>query len=323
MGTRFRDALKWLAFGSARFPQQCAIGLREPQQEVSVWLHGLGAALEVTGRNVVVAARPLTIGIGLSGHWEAATGTQPVLKFRQRQGENRLLGEIGLRLTEVIPLGSESLCVFETGDCRNYCLPRARLWARDLHYSWQRWRSGKRSDAYGVRMTARELRCLFIFYICPRPVVLVTVTDGNLTNIFPMDLIGPVATRYFALALHGTSAGAPLMERSRSIALSSVPVDTMSVAYDLGKNRKRPHIDCDSLPFATRRSAAFGLPVPEFSLRVRELEIETVRSMGSHKLFLAKTIEDQCRADGLQLFLIHGFYQAWRHRAHLQGTARG
>ena len=87
MGNRFRDALKWLAFGSARFPQQCAIGLREPQQEVSVWLHGLGAALEVTGRNVVVAARPLTIGIGLSGHWEAATGTQPVLKFRQRRTE--------------------------------------------------------------------------------------------------------------------------------------------------------------------------------------------------------------------------------------------
>ena len=42
--------------------------------------------------------------------------------------------------------------------------------------------------------------------------------------------------------------------------------------------------------------------MPKFSLRVREMLIEDVKSLGSHKFFLARTVEDQNRADGLQLF---------------------
>lgn len=311
------EALKWLVFGSANLRQQCAIGLRDPQSEVSVWLHGLGVPRDVTYSNVMVAARPLTLGIGLEGKCDAVATrrSRPSLEFRERRGENRLLGEIGLRLMESIPVGGEQLYLFEPRSCRNYCLPRARLWARYLYYAWRRWRARRRSDAPHPRMAARELHPIFVFYICPRPVVLVSVTDGNLANIFPMDLIGPIGTRHFSLALHATSTAVPLMERSRRIALSSVPVEQTSVAYELGENHKKRCVDWAHLSFATTPSATFGLPVPRFSLRVREMQIEAVRVLGSHKLFLARTIEDQRWADGLQLFFVHGIYQARRHQA--------
>ncbi len=311
-----RQTLKWLLFGSANFSQFCPIGLRDPQSEVSVWLHGMGAPHNVTDSNFVAAARPFTVGIGLDDGRGLATlrRTRPSLKFYQQGGDKRLLGEICLRAIEAIPIGDRRLFLFDVRDCRNYCVPRAWLWTRYMYYAYRRWRSRKSPNAPAIRMTARDVHCLLVFYICPRPVVLVSVVDGSLGNIFPMDLIGPVGARHFSLALHSTSAAVPLIESSRRIALSSVPVEQTSVAYQLGKNHKEACVDRDHLPFATMTSPAFGLPVPQFSLRVREMQIEAVRTIGSYKLFLARTIEDQWRRDGLQFFLIHGFYQTLKLR---------
>jgi flavin reductase (DIM6/NTAB) family NADH-FMN oxidoreductase RutF len=310
------EALKRLAFGSANVPQQCVVGMRDPQSEVSVWLQGRGTALDVTNNNIIAAARPLTLGIGLRSESDRAMilECQPSLKFKEMSGEKRLLAEMKLRMIESIPLGDEQLFLYAARSCRNYCVPRGRLWMRYLYDGYRQWRSERRSNMPTLRMPVRELHCVFAFYICPRPVVLVSVVDGNLGNIFPMDLIGPVGSRHFTLALHNTSAILPLIERSQRVALSSIPVDRSSVAFELGKNHKSPSIDWGSLPFATENSARFGLPVPQFSPRVREMQIETIRTLGSHTLFVARTIEDESSADGLQLFQIHGFYQAWRQQ---------
>lgn len=83
-----RQALKRVLFGSTSFSQYCPIGMRDPQSEVSVWLHGLGAPRDVTCSNVVAAARPFTVGIGLEGEGNAAAIRQsrPSLKFNEREG---------------------------------------------------------------------------------------------------------------------------------------------------------------------------------------------------------------------------------------------
>jgi flavin reductase (DIM6/NTAB) family NADH-FMN oxidoreductase RutF len=309
-----RKALERLAFGPARFPQQCAIGLRDPQPEVSVWLHGIGAPRDVTSCNVMAAARPLTIGVGLTETCDvgAIARVRPSLKFYQRGGENQVLGEISLSLKDVIPAGDARLYLFEFLHSKNYCLPKGRLWLRYLQYAVRQWRrSVSASTASNFKMVTRELHGVFVFYICPRPVVLVSAVDAGLANIFPMDLIGAIGD-HFSLALHSTSTAVPLMERSRKIALTSVPVDQAAVAIQLGQNHNKPSIDCNHVPFALTTSPLFGLPAPEFALRVREMQIEAVRTVGSHKLFLASTVSDQQRGEGLQLFFIHGFYQTWR-----------
>jgi len=315
--------LKRFVFGSANLRQQCPIGLRDPQSEVSVWLRGLGAPREVTHTHVMAAARPLTLGVGMADKFDPAVNqrNRVSLEFRERSGEKQLLGKIGLRWREAIPIGGEQLHLFETNSCGNYCLPRVQLWARYAHLGYRSWRAQRQYGPSNIPIALRELCRVFVFYICPRPVVLVSVRDGNLANIFPMDLLGPIGPRHFSLALHSTSAAVPLMERSRRIALSSVPVEQVSVAYELGQNHKQPCVDWARVPFLTAPSAAFGLPVPRFSLRVREMEIEAVRNLGSHKLFLARTVEDQRWAEGLQLCFVHGIYQARRERRRAQSRA--
>ena len=308
--SQVRRAVKRLLLGSASVHQYIPIGLRDPQSEVSVWLHGLGAARDVTYSNVVASTRPLTLGIGLEKHLDfaAVRRTKPSLEFREKDGGS-LLGEIDLRPTESILLEDGQLCLFEPQHCKNHCLGKPWLWTRYLYFAYGQRRSRKRSQAPGFQIPAGHLHCLFVFYICPRPVVLVSVADASLATIVPMDLIGPVSARCFSLALHSTSTAAPLIERSRRIALSGVPPEHAAVAYQLGRNHEAPCVDMDHLPFATTRSAAFGLPVPRFALRVREMKIESVRTVGGYRLFLASAVEDRRLADRPQFFLVHGFYR--------------
>ncbi len=155
---------------------------------------------------------------------------------------------------------------------------------------------------------------MIVFYICPRPVVLVSVKDGGMGNVFPMNLMGPIGKGYFAFALNSTRAAAPLVERTGRVALSSVPVEQASLAYRLGGNHKKPCIDWNQLPFASKISTSFGFPVPGFALRVREMQVEATRKIGSHTLFVARTIRDESWTDGTQVFVVHGIYQAWRQK---------
>jgi flavin reductase (DIM6/NTAB) family NADH-FMN oxidoreductase RutF len=310
-----RQAFRQLLLGSANVPQQCVIGIRDPQSEISVWLEGAGTLIDVTHNNVMVGASPLAIGIGLGKtDCQAARRSRLSLRFRAMKGERRLLGEIRLRMTEAIPIGEEQLCVFETRGCRNYCVPRVRLWIRNMHHAYRKWKSERRSAAPASQIRTSELRSVFAFYICPRPVVLVSVLHQGVGNIFPMDLIGPVGTRHFALALHNTSAPMRLVERSRRIAVSNVPIEHSSHAFELGKNHNIPAMDFSGLSFPTIPSETFGIPVPQFSLRTREMQIETVRTLESHTLFVATVVKDRSRNEGVQMFQIHGFYQAWRQR---------
>lgn len=305
-----RRAAKRLLLGAADVHQYRPIGLREPQAEVRVWLHGLGEPREVTARNVVVSTRPLTLGIGLESDLQLTTlkRARLSLSFCERQRELRKLGTIDLRASGSLPFADGQLLLFEPLRCENRCVARPWLWARYLYFGYRQWRGRRGSRAPEQQIPASDLHCLFVFYICPRPVVLVSVADGAEANIVPMDLIGSVSKNYFSLALHSTSAAAPLIEHSRRIALSSPPAEYASLAYQLGRNHKEQRIDLDSLPFATRRSAAFGLPVPQFALRIREMEIESVRSVGSYRLFLARVVKDCRLAEGSQFFLVHGFY---------------
>jgi flavin reductase (DIM6/NTAB) family NADH-FMN oxidoreductase RutF len=312
---RARTALRQLVFGPP-IPQFCTVGLKDPQSEVRVWLRGLGAPLDVTDSNVIAAARPFTVGIGLEHIPDGATikGTPLFLGFSDRYGDTRLLGEIQLSYAETVRIGDRLLCLFRASRSTNRCLPRSVVWRRYLDFARQQRRVAKGPTPPETPMIIRELFALSTFYICPRPVVLVSVVDGNAGNIFPMDLIGPVGGQHFTLALHGTSTAIPLMERSRRVALSGVPVEQISTAYALGQNHKKTDFRWNQVSFDLTTSPAFGLPIPEFALSVKDMEIEEVRAMGSHKLFICRSEVNHVRSQGLQLSFVQGFYHARRQK---------
>src|SRR5580658_8867808 len=312
---RARAVLRQVVFGPP-IPQFCTVGLKYPQSEVRVWLRGLGAPLDVTASNVIVAARPFTVGLGLEQVPDGATigRVSLFLGFSDCSGDNRWLGEIQLSYTETIRIGDRVLCLFRGSRSTNRCLPRSVVWRRYLDFVRRQRRVAKGPTPPETRMIIRELFALSTFYICPRPVVLVSVVDGNAGNIFPMDLIGPIGGQHFTLALHGTSTAVSPMERSRRVALSGVPAEQASIAYALGQNHKKTDFRWNQISFDLTTSPAFGLPIPEFALSVKEMEIEEVRAMGSHKLFICRTEVSHFRSHGLQLSFVQGFYHARRQQ---------
>jgi flavin reductase (DIM6/NTAB) family NADH-FMN oxidoreductase RutF len=306
-----RKAIQRIVFGNTLLPQEFFLGLADPQTEITVWLYGMGTPLDVTFRHSMACAAPFTVCIAFDEDRKPSEKDlgDLSLKFCERDGQKRVLGEICLKMTSVIPAATMELILFEARASTNYCLPKMRLCVHYLLHSYSQWR---KVDTSGMKMSFLERRAAMVMFICPHPVSLVSLTDDSRGNIFPMNIMGDLGNGYFAFALKDSRRAAHLVERTGRIAVSSLPLARAPLAYQLAVNHTKEFIEWEQLPFATRMSTTFNIPVPVFAQRVREMEIVRVHSIGSHTFFVARIICDETRAKGPGLCVIHGFYQAWR-----------
>jgi flavin reductase (DIM6/NTAB) family NADH-FMN oxidoreductase RutF len=300
-------ALKRTFLGKTNQPQQCTVGIHDPQAEVGVWLHGTGAPRDVTFEHSIACASPFTICIGGTDWQLGDAGKGPTLKFCERDGEGRVLAELDLRHTATILTNGPPLRLFQVDRCRNYCLPAGRLWAHYLHHAYLRQKSSSH-----IRLSNRAAQAMIAAFICPRRVVLVSAVWGDRSNMFPMNLLGSLGDDYFAFSLDSTRLAAPLVAGAGQVALSGIPVRRAEIAQQLGRNHKKESVALSQLPFATTPSTALEIPVPSFASRVTELQVETTRNLGSHTLFVSRVVRDERRSAGEQYFMVHGIYQSWR-----------
>ena len=285
------------------------MGIDDPQTEIAVELYGTGEPIDVTQRHTLASAAPFTVALQDSPVIERAND-RLALHFRERTGRQRVLGKLGLRLADVIPLGDRGIACFTVRSPQNYCLSAPRLWARYLHLAYQRWRRPP-----DIPVSAGDVHAMTIFFICPRPVALVSVADGFGGNLFPMNLMGPLGGELFGFALNRARAAATIVSRVRRMAISSVPMEHAALARRLGRNHRRERIEWNELGFPLARSHEFALPVPAFALRVREAEVLEAREIGSHRFFLARVIRDECWSRGSQFCTVHGIYAGLKARA--------
>jgi hypothetical protein len=302
-----RQAIKNRLF-ERLLPQEFTLGFTDPQTEVAVRLEGAGTAVDITHGYSVACAAPLTFCVGFGRSADHSGFEHPSFKFSRRD-EQRLLGEIRLRCTAAFSVEESEFMFFEPCHSTNYCVPKTQLAAHYLLFAYQQW---KRDNTKGVRMSFLERRAMMVEFIRPHPVMLVSVGSRENGNIFPMNLLGDLGDGYFGLALRAERLAGGLVERSGRIALSSIPLSQGALAYQLAHNHSKPSFVWQELPFAIRASTVFNIPVPDFALRVREMEIKTVRKVGSHRFFLGRIVRDEKTSDGLVFGSIHGFYQYWR-----------
>ncbi|MGC1905433.1 MAG: hypothetical protein WA715_16550 [Candidatus Acidiferrum sp.] len=308
----WNDKISDIVFAGTRLPEEFTIGLAEPQTEVSVWLHGMGAPRDVTLRQTTACTAPLTICIAFhAGELPGElAGRGAVLKFCERAG-SRVLGEIRLRFAEAVAIGGSEFAFFEVRGSSNYCLPRLRLWA---HYAVQARAQWRRNDPADIRMTLVEQRAAMVTFTRPHFLRLVSVGDRRDGNIFPMNLMSDLGNGYWGLALREQRRASHLVKCAGRIAVSGIPTSRCPVAFRLVENHKKDSIDWAGLPFETSESAEFGIPVPRFATRVREMQIEKDFRLGSHVFFIARVISEDVRAEEEQACVVHGFYQFCRVR---------
>jgi flavin reductase (DIM6/NTAB) family NADH-FMN oxidoreductase RutF len=288
------------------------VGVRAPQDAVQVLLSHGAAAVDVTDNNVVVALKPFTVGIGQVDAVRSflAQSTRLELKFVDRQLQS-VIGVLRLERADEWHAAEHGLTLFEVRSGKNQCAGwLRRAWDAGVY----RWWEVRKKPAVGLTLPPSAVEQTMIFYMCPRPVFLVSVADGEHSNIFPMDLLGPIGAERFTLALRNTSPSIATISTARKLALSAIAVDDCKVAYQLGAHHRKRQINIQELPFAVRPSQRFSLPVPAMALQVREVEILDVRQVGSHTLFLGRIVAQQGVADVPQLFHTCGIYQKLRAR---------
>jgi flavin reductase (DIM6/NTAB) family NADH-FMN oxidoreductase RutF len=306
-------ALRKILFGDTLIPQEFFLGLPDPQTEIGVWLHGMGAPIDVTFRHSMACAAPLVICIafdeGNSRRKEELDHLS--LLFCEQRGQRKALGEIALKFTMLVSVGEMRLGLFEVRNSRNWCLPSTRLWMHYLYHAYSEWRQVDTSE---MTMSFLEKRAAMVMFIRPHPVSLVSLVSEAGGNIFPMNIMGDLGNGYFAFALKDCRRAAHLVEDTGRIAVSSVPLSEAPLAYRLAINHTKDSIEWDQLPFRTMTSTVFEIPVPVFAQRIRELEVKKVHAIGSHTFFVARIASDKVLSEGPGLCVIHGFYQAWRLR---------
>jgi flavin reductase (DIM6/NTAB) family NADH-FMN oxidoreductase RutF len=291
-------------------PQWPPVALREPQGVVQVRLATVSGEFDVTRSAVVAALRPLTLAVGLDAQVMSAIEdrSQPELRFVDLES-SRTVGMLQLQHLRTWNTSGAAIGLFEVRRGTHRCV-------RWPYRPWNRWLQNRRmrkdTDPNNFFMPPEAVQQQMIFYICPRPVVLVSVDDGSHNNLFPMDLIGPVSADRFTLALRSSSPSIATMKSARRVALSDVPARDYATAYKLGIHHKNVKVEWDHLPFEIRRSRYFSLPCPAIALRVREIEILDFDTIGSHTFFVAQIASEHRVEDGAQFFHTSGIYQHFR-----------
>jgi flavin reductase (DIM6/NTAB) family NADH-FMN oxidoreductase RutF len=291
-------------------PQWPPVALREPQEVVQVRLATGRGEFDVTRAAVVAALRPLTLAVGLDAQLMSAIDdrSQPQLRFVDLESR-RTVGVLQLQHVQNWNTSGIAIGLFEVRHGTHRCV-------RWPYRHWNRWLQNRRmrrnTDPNNFFMPPEAVQQQMIFYICPRPVVLVSVDDGSHSNLFPMDLIGPVSADRFTLALRSTSPSIPTMKSVRRAALSDVPARDYATAYKLGIHHKNVKVEWDHLPFRIQRSRDFSLPYPAIALRVREIEILDFETIGSHTLFVTQVASEHLAAEDAQFFHTSGIYQHFR-----------
>ncbi len=309
-----RSFVKRLVYGDTLIPQEFTVALPIPQQEVVVFVHGLGSPFDVTDCHTTACCAPMVIGISMDrNRCRPRRGHPPVsLRFFENAAARHLLGEIRLAPQSLIALSPErDLVLFTVVGSTNYCLSRLRLLAHYVPQAFSNWRH---STSFDVRMSSLEIRASQVAFIRPHPLVLGSVSTGAGENIFPMNLMGSLGHGYFAFALKDSRRAAHLVERARCLALSSLPLSLCAAAFRLAANHQREFADWTQVPFLAGRSPEFGLPVPLAAGGITELAVERVQRIGSHTLFIAKVISKLLTSQEPQVHTLHGFYLHWRLR---------
>jgi flavin reductase (DIM6/NTAB) family NADH-FMN oxidoreductase RutF len=292
-------------------PQWSPVALQQ-QQAVEVRLSGAGREIDITSDVVVASLDPLMLAIAVNDRTGFALEDRsgPHLYFVDLESGGRV-GLLHLRHLRNWDTSGITLGLFEVRNGTQRCV-------RWPYRGWNRWLQNramqKKTDSSNFWMPPEAVQQLMIFYICPRPVVLVSVDDGSHSNLFPMDLIGPVSADRFTLALRSTSQSVETMKSARRVALADIPASSCGAAYKLGVHHRNVKVDWDQLPFNIQRSPKFALPYPGIALRIREVEILDFDTIGSHTFFVTRIASEFVVAEAPRFFHTSGIYQHYRTR---------
>ncbi len=170
-----------------------------------------------------------------------------------------------------------------------------------------------------VRLPGNLIEQVRIAYSIPRIISIVTVSDGNLINMFPTDLHGPVGEKFYAGSLRLGGLANEQVEKYGKIAISEVEPSFYKQAYMFGKNHMQGLQKEKEFPLHPMKSKYFNFPLPVAVTSYRELMKIDSFDDGIHRIHLYEVVHRQVIQDGKpSITHIHQYYAQWRLNHGLQ-----
>jgi len=160
-----------------------------------------------------------------------------------------------------------------------------------------------------------------IAYAVPRIISLITVSDGNLFNLFPTDLHGQPDEEHYIISLRVGGKACEQVEAAGKVLLSQVHAEAYQTVYGLGKNHMQELKSRENFPFSQSVSQELQWPLPEHALSYRELILANSFVHGIHKILLFQiSFTRQMKDEMHTLAHINNSYATWRHKTGLAGN---
>lgn len=296
-----------LLFGQSL--RHCPVALRSSEQRpVRAIAVGRGAERDVTGTLFPISLSPLLLGLACDGNEAERTATIRMEDIASSQ----VLGSIAVSAAGSIDHAGGRIELLRPTASSVRCMgPGLLAWKYLL--AWRQARRNARIP-HAFKMSFADLRALNLFYMMPRPVHLISTVHEDASNIFPMDLVGPLGDDRFLLALRQTSPAVELMRGSGRIVAAGAPATLKPAVYALGAHHSKRSIDWSALPFAVESSPEFRIPTPGCALGLRELRVIASEAVGSHMVFVTSVVTRSAAADAPQLCHVSDMYARWRAR---------
>ena len=151
-----------------------------------------------------------------------------------------------------------------------------------------------------------------IAYSLPRTISIITVSDGNLMNMFPTDLHGPIGEKLYAGSLRVGGLANDQIEKYQRIVISEVEPSFYKQTYSLGKNHMKSLRGENEFVLHQTRSSTFNFPLPAAVVSYRELKRMDSLDIGIHRIHIYETLHRQVLRSNEPLTHIHQYYAQWR-----------
>lgn len=269
-----------------------AVGIDSDNKNWKVYFLIKGKRECIDNRHALVALKPVIISISWREGYLSQAGVIQIEK------NGKLMGSLNLEPIETIIVNDQYIILYKINEYKNYLFSLPYKIYNDFYLRMQNISSLR---PYNFIMPVAEQNKLHIYYMIPKPVVLITVFDGKKYDIFPMDIIGNATENIFLLGLRNTSPAIQKIVASARLCISGVPIEQKKAAYELGIHHKSGEVNLKNLPFKTVMSEKLNFEIPEFALNIMEVELLKHKEVGSHTLFITRILHSYSLNSGTQL----------------------
>jgi hypothetical protein len=169
-----------------------------------------------------------------------------------------------------------------------------------------------------ISIDKNSYRLLSMVYSVPRIIRLVTIGESELYNLFPTDLNGKIDDHHFSCSFRIDKLPSKEIVKLKRLVISDIHSGYYKEVYAMGKNHSRNLSLRENFPFSNFNSEKFDLPIPEYCIRYRELELMEFKDHSLHRIFFFKTFfEKELENSNDLLAHIHRFAAEWRLKNHI------